>query len=247
MEFINISIHAIKECTKKLNQKEKFSFVYTNHTDPSSSLDLNIENTIKSTIKQIRPKDGIIGEESGSVDSESGVRWIIDPIDGTMNFLHNIPHWCISIACEQLIDSRWITITGVVYDVFRNELFTSVLGSGAKLNNYPIKISNTNHLRDSLIATELSYNINNRNGQISTLAKLVSHIKDIRSTGSSALDICWVANGRFDAFFESDLSYWDWAAAALILKEAGGKFVRYDKGLIATNTLIHKQLIKKIT
>lgn len=248
MNLAKIAVLAAQKGGKKiLKSKETISYRYINNTNPSSSLDLIIENTIISVIKKMRADDGIIGEEGGVINSKNGVRWIIDPIDGTMNYLHNIPHWCISIACEKLINEQWTTIVGVVYDVLKNEFFSAIQGYGAKINNNKLFVPQTRSLQKALIATEFSYNIATRLEQINMISNLVNVVKDIRSTGSSALDICWIALGRFDGFFESDLSYWDWAAAALILREAGGTVSPFQEGIIASNRLIHKQLIQRIS
>lgn len=248
MNLAKIAVLAAQKGGKKiLKSKETISYRYINNTNPSSSLDLIIENTIISVIKKMRPDDGIIGEEGGVINSKNGVRWIIDPIDGTMNYLHNIPHWCISIACEKLINEQWTTIVGVVYDVLKNEFFSAIQEYGAKINNNKLFVPKTRSLQKALIATEFSYNIATRLEQINMISNLVNVVKDIRSTGSSALDICWIALGRFDGFFESDLSYWDWAAASLILREAGGTVSPFQQGIIASNPLIHKQLIKRIS
>ena len=248
LNLANIATLAAKKSAKKiLNSKKTIAYMYINNTNPSSSLDLIVEDTIRSIIKKMRPDDGIIGEEGNFINSKNGVRWIIDPIDGTVNYLHNIPHWCISIACEKLINKQWITVVGIVYDVLRNEFFSAIQGYGAKINNNKLFVTKTRHLHKALIATEFSYDIVTRLDQINMISNLVNAVKDIRNTGSSTLDICWIALGRFDGFFESDLSYWDWAAASLILREAGGTVTPFQKGIVASNTLLHGQLIQRIS
>lgn len=189
--------------------------------DLVTNCDIESQKIIVSYIKERFPDHDFLGEEDenrGAVDSPN--LWIIDPIDGTNNFAHGIPHFSISIAyCE-----HGVVKAGVVIDPFRDEVFWSVAGEGAFLNSKPISVSSTENLSGAIIATGFYYDRGSMMERtLNSIKRLFeAPIQGVRRNGSAALDIVWVACGRFDGFFEYELSVWDFAAGLLIAKEAGG-------------------------
>jgi len=211
-------------------------------TDPVSDADRASESAIRELIIAERPHDGLLGEEGGDRPSDSGLRWVIDPLDGTVNYLYQIPHSAVSIACEKVDGADWLTIVGVVHDTSRGETFTAVRGGRAHLNGAEISVNETVDLSYALIATEFSYTSRSRARQAAVLADVLPRVRDIRSTGSSALDLCWTATGRCDGFYEDELSRWDWSAGALIVEEAGGTVSALGTGVVAAGSALHLDL-----
>ena len=242
--LINFAIYLAKKSAEEILKIKKRSIIRVkkSQTDPTTQADMVGEVKLRSIIEKVRPDDGILGEEGTEKQSKNKFRWVFDPIDGTVNYLYRIPHWAVCIAGEKFQNNQWIPIIGVVYDVMRDELFAAVKGEGAYLNNLKIKVSKKETISQALIATEFSYIPDNRSKQVQILVNILPQIRDIRSNGSSALDICWVAMGRFDGFYESELQRWDWSAAAVILKEAGGVISPYKKGVIAAPKPLYKKL-----
>jgi len=202
----------------------------TSLTDPVSNADRASEHHITTALHQAFPADGIITEEGqGEAQSTSGYWWVIDPLDGTVNFLYGIPLWCVSIAC---VDNSG-TVAAAIYHPNADELFTAVRDGGALLNGTPLACANDVPLRQSLIATGFSYEAEAREPQGNELAELLPHVRDIRRGGAAALDLAWVAAGRYTAYFEMTLKTWDWAAGSLLVTEAGGSvrsFLRHVAG-----------------
>jgi myo-inositol-1(or 4)-monophosphatase len=188
-------------------------------TDVVTAVDRESEELIRSRILAARPDDAILGEEGDDLHGTSGVRWVIDPIDGTVNYLYDIPSYAVSIAVEQ--DGR--TVAGVVIDAPRGETFTATLGGGAFLDGKPIRVSGAAVLSQSLVGTGFGYNPSRRAVQAEVVAKLITEIRDIRRIGVAALDLCHVATGRLDAMYERGLNPWDYAAGILIAAEAGAR------------------------
>lgn len=188
----------------------------------------------------------ILSEESAPRSGSASYKWIIDPLDGTTNFAHAFPFFCVSIGLE--FDGAMIL--GVVYDPMRDELFVAERGKGAYLNNKRIRVSKTAKLIDSFLATGFSYGLKRKDRNIANFRNLLTRTLGIRRAGSAALDLCYVACGRFDGFWEMDLHPWDSAAGMLIVNEAGGRVTRfnnspytpYEKDILATNRLIHSQI-----
>jgi len=206
------------------------------------------ENIIISAIRQNFPHHGILSEESPAIAAGSSLRWIIDPLDGTTNYAHGYPVFCISIALEQ----DGAVVLGVIYDPTRGDTFSAVRGEGAYLNGKKLAVSKVADLSRSLLATGFPYDIresaqNNLN-YFNTMAK---QAQAIRRAGAAALDLAYVAAGRFDGFWELKLKPWDTAAACLLLEEAGGKVTDISgapwhllaPNLLASNGLIHEQMI----
>ena len=209
------------------------------------------EKAILSVIKKAFPDHQILAEESGALEQSSDYKWIIDPIDGTVNFAQGIPLNCVSIA----IEFQGSIILGAVYNPHLNEFFFAEKGKGATLNNKPIQVSKKTSTLKSCLVTGFPYTyINEPNGPIEVFERFVRKGVPVRRLGSAAIDLCWVACGRFDGFFEQKLEPWDSAAGFLIVEEAGGKvtdfkgdaFSVYQHKLIATNGLIHTEMVEVI-
>lgn len=164
-----------------------------------------------------RPDDGILGEEGGERPGNSGVRWVIDPLDGTANFVSGYPAFAVSLAAERAGVAR----VGVVYDPCRRETFTAIRGQGAACDGRPLTASRVDRLDQALVSTGFSADAEIRARQARCAARVLRRVRDLRSSGSAALDLCWVAAGRLDGYYEADLRPWDHAAGALIAQEAG--------------------------
>jgi myo-inositol-1(or 4)-monophosphatase len=186
--------------------------------DYVTNVDKATEQLIIETISKSYPEHSFLGEESGQ-SGDSDYQWVIDPIDGTTNFIRKIPHWAISIACKH----KGRTQIGVVYDPNKEELFTAVLGRGAQFDNKKMRVSNTKGLEHSLLATGFPFrNEAKLEEYLRIFSKLFPLCSDMRRAGSAALDLAYVAAGRFDGFWEFGLSPWDTAAGALLVQESGG-------------------------
>jgi myo-inositol-1(or 4)-monophosphatase len=191
----------------------------TSPTDMVSDVDRSAEAMIFEGIRSERPDDSILGEESGEAFGPSGLRWVVDPLDGTTNYLFGIPHWAVSIACEDASGP----FAGVVFDPLRDELFCARRDTGATLNGDPINVSDATDITRALIGTGFSYRHEERAAGAELLPHVLPGVRDIRRAGAAALDLAWVAAGRLDGFYESGLAPWDRAAGALIAREAGAR------------------------
>lgn len=213
-------------------------------TDPVTEADRRAEEIITTGILADRPQDSIVGEEGASVEGTSPVRWYVDPIDGTTNYLYGIPSYSVSIAAE--IDGDMVV--GVVLNPVLDELFTAVRHGGAFLNGSSIEVSKATTLQTALVGTGFSYKPEERAVDAAVIAKLLPSIRDIRRLGSAALDLCAVAMGRLDAYFETGLNVWDYAAGWLVVEEAGGHCRDLDGNrpdpqmMIAANTSLANDL-----
>ncbi len=186
-------------------------------TDMVTEFDKASEALIVEGILAARPHDGIVGEEGTDTLGSSGIDWLIDPIDGTTNFLYGLPGWAVSIAARTAEGTR----VGVVYVPSNDELFTARAGQGALLNGEPIRCSDTDDLTLALVATGFAYNVERRTEQARRMAELLPRIRDVRRMGAAAPDLCNLAAGRIDVYFEQWLGPWDLAAGELIAREAG--------------------------
>jgi myo-inositol-1(or 4)-monophosphatase len=186
-------------------------------TDPVTAADTEAERIIVEGILDARPHDGVAGEEGTNRAGTSGVIWHIDPIDGTANFVYGIPAYSVSIGVE--VDG--VLTAGAVYNPVADELFSAQIGNGATLNGDPIRVSQPTDCSMALVGTGFGYNPDRRRAQGGVLAELLPAIRDVRRAGSAALDLCSVASGRLDAYYEAGLNKWDFAAGALIATEAG--------------------------
>jgi myo-inositol-1(or 4)-monophosphatase len=216
-----------------------------------TDVDLASERLIREAISTYYPRHEILAEEGGLSESSSEYRWIVDPLDGTTNFAHGYPIFCVSIALEQAGE----TVLGVVYDPMRDELFAAERGTGASLNNRSIRVSKTDELIKSLLSTGFPYDIKTSNlTNLDHWENFAMNSQALRRDGAAALDLCYIACGRFDGFWELNLGPWDTAAGALIVAEAGGRvtdfsgggFSNYRPEVIASNGLIHDRMIEVI-
>jgi len=214
-----------------------------------TDVDLASERLIREAISTYYPRHEVLGEEGGLDENRSEYRWIVDPLDGTTNYAHGYPIFCVSIGLEY----KGEIILGVVYDPMREELFAAERGGGATLNHRPIHVSKTTELVQSLLSTGFPYDI--RTSRLTNLdhwANFAMNAQALRRDGAAALDLCYVACGRFDGFWELNLSAWDMAAGSLIVTEAGGRlsdfdgkaFSVYKPEVIASNGLIHERMIE---
>jgi len=196
-------------------------------TDIVTDVDRASEDLIVSRIQTARPDDSIVGEEGAGIIGTSGIEWVIDPIDGTTSFVYGYPGWSVSIAVARRRDGAASTdppaetIAGVVVDPTHGHLYSASLGGGAQRNDEPLRASALTDIQGALVATGFSYDGARRAQQASVLAKMLPHIRDIRRSGSAALDLCLAATGQVDAYFEVGLNRWDQAAGLLIAAEAG--------------------------
>ena len=213
-----------------------------------TSADKRTEKILIDELQKAHPEYGIITEESGFINkSNTKNRWIIDPIDGTMNFLNGIPQFAISIAYEEENEIR----CGVIFNPIMNEMFVAEKGNGAYMNNSRIRVSNKKKIKEALIVTGGPKGASKIKDKIfSEYINVSKNVSNVRKFGSAALDIAYVACGRFDGYWQRELNYWDIAAGIIILKEAGG-FVDFfeeeanyplKKNILATNSIIHEDL-----
>jgi myo-inositol-1(or 4)-monophosphatase len=186
-------------------------------TDLVTAHDRAAEATIVAGLTAARPSDAIVGEEGTNRPGTSGVAWYVDPIDGTTNFVYDLPHWSTSIAAGA--DDG--TLVGAVYIPRLGELFAAAQGRGSTLNGSPISASSRDELALALVATGFSYRPDIRREQAAIVQRLIGSVRDIRRLGSAAIDLCYLAAGRFDAYYEAGLNAWDLAAGELIAREAG--------------------------
>ncbi len=216
-----------------------------------TEMDLLSEKIIVTEIRKLYPNHSILAEEKTHRQKDSPFRWIIDPLDGTTNYAHGYPIFCVSIGLEK--DGE--IILGVVYDPSRNELFVAEKGKGAHLNGRRIHVSPTLNLSQSLLATGFPYDL--RESPVNNFDHFQNfsmRVHAVRRTGSAALDLCYVAAGRFDGFWEMKLGPWDMAAGSLVVREAGGKVTDFlghpihldGKQVLASNGKIHGEMIKTL-
>ena len=188
-------------------------------TDLVSEADLSSERLIRERLAERRPDDAFLGEEGGGVQGRSGLTWVVDPLDGTVNFLFGVPQWCVSIAVR---DER-AALAGVVFDPCRDELFGATSEGPALLDGMPLRhpIGRCEDLASALVATGFAYDAAVRASQAEAIARLLPRVRDIRRCGSAALDLAWTTAGRYDAYFERTVKPWDIAAGALVCERAG--------------------------
>jgi myo-inositol-1(or 4)-monophosphatase len=187
-------------------------------TDPVTAVDRATEQLIVDRLRRDRPGDAILGEESGERQGQTGVRWVIDPIDGTVNFVYGIAAYAVSIGAE--LDGR--LVAGAVVDIVAEHTYAAAVGDGATGPDGSLQVTDTPDLAHALIGTGFAYDAEHRRRQAETLVEILPRIRDIRRMGSAALDLCAVAAGRLDGFYETGLQPWDLAAGAVLVREAGG-------------------------
>lgn len=214
-----------------------------------TEMDMRSEREIVSILREVFPDHGIMAEEETTIRNGSAFTWIIDPLDGTTNYAHGYPNFAVSIALEK--DGEMII--GVVYDPLRDELFTAQKGGGAHLNGRPIRVSANDRLIRSLLATGFPYDrTTSERNNLNHFNALLMASQEVRRSGSASLDLCSVASGRLDGYWELKLQPWDVAAGSLIVREAGGtvsdfsgiRFSINDREIVASNGVIHSQMVE---
>jgi myo-inositol-1(or 4)-monophosphatase len=198
----------------------------SSQTDMVSEADREAEGAIAAILRAERPDDALVGEEGAGDAGTSGRRWVVDPLDGTTNYLYRFPAWCVSVALED--DEGGLA--GVVHDPVGGETFRAARGAGATLNGEPIRVRDHDDLATALVATGFGYDPDVRAGQADVMRRLIPYVRDIRRAGAAALDLCYVACGRLDGYYERGINHWDWAAGALVVREAGGAVVELEGG-----------------
>jgi len=250
MDIKNIAVSAARKAGALLkdNLGRAGRIEFKGAIDLMTEMDKRSESIIVGEIKKSFPDHGILAEESAELVSRSGYRWIIDPLDGTTNYAHGFPWFCVSIAFEDKGD----IVLGAVYNPMLDELFVAEAGKGAYLNNGKIKVSGIDSLDKSLLATGFPYDVrSSRKNNLDHFKRFAVKAQAIRRAGAAALDLSYVGCGRFDGFWEMKLHPWDVAAAWLIVREAGGEVTDFKGGpfsicgkeCLASNRLIHKQMI----
>lgn len=213
-----------------------------------TEFDLRCEETIISMLRLATPDAGFLAEESGLSDSDGTLTWVIDPLDGTVNFAHGIPIFCVSIAAT----FNGVPVCGVIHNPLLNETFTAIAGGGAFLNGTKLQVSTTPSVADSILVTGFPYNVNENPRQcIEQFSTIIRKGLPVRRLGSAALDLAYTAAGRFDGYWEVALHAWDMAAGVLMVQEAGGTVSHYDgesfhlghNSIVATNGRIHNELV----
>lgn len=197
--------------------------------DVVTAADRASEELIRARVAAARPDDGFLGEEGSSVEGTSGLRWIVDPIDGTVNYLYGLPNYCVSVAVAHTsrdVDGGLVddVVVGVVFNPVTGDEYTATLGGGAHRNGLPIVVRPVPPLAQALVATGFGYDSEVRARQGAAVARMLPHVRDIRRLGSCALDLCAVAAGECDAYVEEGPAAWDHAAGGLVAREAGARF-----------------------
>jgi len=229
--------------TKAINEQTQF--------DIKLQLDVRSQQLITKKLMSAFPEISILGEEGVSGKQNSEWRWVVDPIDGTVNFTYGIPHACVSIALQQKKGNDYISMAGLVYDPFTDELWTAIRGEISKLNGKPIRVSKRSELSQAIIAIGFAKKRASLMENLPVFNNLVRQVRKMRIMGAAALSLVWVAAGRFDAYVESGVMLWDVAAGALIIECAGGEFYHEmlkDGGvrMIANNGLLRKKIQRVI-
>lgn len=219
--------------------------------DLVTEVDLEVERMFRDMVAERFPDHDVLAEELGGGDRGARHRWVFDPLDGTTNFAHGVPIFCASLALE--IDGE--AVVAAIYDPNRSELFTAEAGVGSWLNGTPLKVSESATVLEAMLVTGFPYNVHQRADEyLRTFGHVLKEARAVRRLGSAAIDICWVAAGRMDGFWEAILKPWDTRAAVLILEEAGGKVTGMDGAkwnpvaghILATNGHIHQEMLEII-
>jgi len=254
---INVMEMAAQKAGRKLNRDfgevEHLQVSRKGPADFVSSADLKAEKIIKEELFRARPNIAFLLEEEGRIDLGDGSgRWIVDPLDGTTNFLHGIPHFCISIALEQ---NNEIT-AAVIYNPITDETFWAEKGRGAFLNDMKIRVSARRDMKQSLLATGIPFHgTQGHKPFIHNLEAIMGEVSGVRRFGSAALDLAYVASGKYEGFWEANLQKWDIAAGILLVREAGGSVTTFDGRnkayetgeILATNNLIHGPMTRLLS
>ena len=211
-------------------------------TDVVTAADREAERLVAEALREARPHDGLLGEEGASTAGTTGITWVVDPIDGTVNYLYGLPAYAVSIAATVEHDGRGSAlpagtmadgrraVAGAVYVPAFDELFDAHEGGGARVNGRPIRVSEREELSLALVGTGFGYTVERRTEQAEVARRLIPQVRDIRRMGAAAVDLCMVAAGRLDAYYERGLQPWDYAAGALIAREAGAEILALEDG-----------------
>ena len=243
---VEAALEAGKYALSRVGKVTEISYK-SGRNDLVTDVDKKCESIIIGKIKDNFPSHSILAEESGEDVEEKEYLWVVDPLDGTTNYAHGLPIYCTSIGVMLEGNAKF----GVVYDPSRDELFSAEEGKGAFLNSERIRVSDTDSVGRSLIATGFAYSVEGKIANLPHLTEMLKYAQAVRRAGSAAIDLCYTACGRFDGFWELGLKPWDTAAAHLIVREAGGKvtslyeddFNIFAKETVASNGRIHEELI----
>ncbi|MBV9957716.1 MAG: inositol monophosphatase [Acidobacteria bacterium] len=251
--MLNFAIQTARDAGQILLERFGRAIQITNKgvIDLVTEADVAAERLIVERIRSYHPRHSILAEESGETRTASGDgewRWIVDPLDGTTNYAHGYPCFCVSVALER----AGVLQIGVIYDPTRDELFAAERGEGATLNGRRIRVTETQELNRSLLCTGFPYDVRERGDFARHFHNFIMHAQGVRRDGSAALDLAYVACGRFDGFWEEGLNPWDVAAGVLLIEEAGGRVSRYDGGpfdihtppILSSNGLIHDEMMR---
>ena len=251
---INIMVKACRKAAKTLirdfGEIEKLQVSVKGPGDFVTNSDKKVEQILIDELQKARPNYSVLSEEIGEINNDESFRWIIDPIDGTSNFLHGVPHFAISLGLEQNKE----IICGIIYDPIKDELFSAEKGNGSYLNNQRMRVSARSKLKDCIIFTGgPKISAKDRELSLKEYNKFSTKIlTPIRKMGSASLDLAYVAAGRCDGFWQRNLNYWDIAAGIILVKEAGGYITDFEgkneyiknKNILATNSLINEEMIE---
>lgn len=252
--FLEVAVRAAKQAGEHILSKwgTGVSFELKGEINLVTEVDKKAEQIILKNLESAFPDHDIMTEEGQAQRKDSEFKWIIDPLDGTTNFAHSYPLFAVSIALEH----KGEIILGVVYDPLREELFTAIQGKGAFLNGKSIHVSAVSELGRALLGTGFAYNVREtKENNLREFGNMLMHAQGVRRDGVAAIDLCYVACGRYDGFWELNLFPWDVAAGTLMIREAGGrvsnysgkKFSVYEKEILATNGRFHDEMLAVIT
>lgn len=253
---LNVVVSAVRKAGRRLlrdfGEVEQLQVSMKGPGDFVSQADLRAEQTLREDLAKARPGFAFLMEESGAHgDADWEWRWVVDPLDGTTNFLHGIPHWAISVGIEKRIsEDKTEVMAGVVYNPASDELFWAEKGMGAFLNDKRLRVSGRRDMREALFATGIPFAATPRKAEFAhALVRLMPQVSGIRRFGSAALDLAWTAAGRYDGYWELGLNKWDIAAGLVLLREAGGIVTAPDGGdpyaeghVVAGNQHLHGKL-----
>ncbi|MCA1566582.1 MAG: inositol monophosphatase [Acidobacteria bacterium] len=254
--MLDFAIETAREAGRVLAERFGRASLEVTHKgdiDLVTESDLAAERLIVERISSYYPRHRILAEEAGKVEAEAGAggsayKWIVDPLDGTTNYAHGYPCYCVSIALER----EGELVIGVIHDPTRDETFAAERGAGATLNGRRIRVSEIQDLNEALLCTGYPYDVRGRDNFVRNFKNFILHAQGVRRDGSAALDLAYVACGRFDGFWEEGLRPWDVAAGALLIEEAGGRVSRYDDApydiytppIMASNGLVHEAMMR---
>lgn len=249
-ELIEIGLEAVRRSAAVLKNSygRAIGIAHKGKLDLVTDVDRRSEEVVVSFLQQASPQCGILAEEQNEIAGNGTERWILDPLDGTTNFAHGYPFFCVSLALEQAGQTIW----GAVLDPLRDELFSARRGQGARCNGTAVKVSSTAQLSQAMLCTGFPYDVHDSDvDNLDHFARLIKKARAIRRDGAAALDLCYVAMGRFDGFWEMKLKPWDMAAGALIVTESGGRISGLDGrtlcldsgAVLATNGRLHDAII----